>query len=174
MKNNTNDPWAQQKWLPGVLNQDQMQSIIDCKLFNVPYPKNARQEMGTSGIDLHISNEGYKLVNGTIKPSSKKSYKKLLSDRDFVEKLTLNKEGYYELLSSESYLFKIKESNLRKRIPIFYFYIKRNGSYFNIHLSSNYSRWIHCFIFSNPINNKPSYNIKASDSAFSCCLSMNI
>jgi dCTP deaminase len=109
MKNNTNDPWAQQKWLPGVLNQDQMQSIIDCKLFNVPYPKNARQEMGTSGIDLHISNEGYKLVNGTIKPSSKKSYKKLLSDRDFVEKLTLNKEGYYELLSSESYLFKIKE-----------------------------------------------------------------
>jgi dCTP deaminase len=58
---------------------------------------------------LHIDDEGYELLNGTIKPNGG-YFRSEFSNVSLFKKLTANKLGEFRLDSKTSYVFKVKES----------------------------------------------------------------
>jgi hypothetical protein len=63
-------PWKH--WIPGVLNKEQIEKLCNEGLINVgKLQKDALEE---SAIDLYLSDEGYQMKNGSVKPSSAYHY----------------------------------------------------------------------------------------------------
>jgi dCTP deaminase len=97
------EPWHD--WLPGVLSQRQVR-----ELFQRDYLRDALLEsIEYSAIDLHLSDEGYELVNGSVKPWGATSYLKEIGAAGLVEKLVPRSDGTYALAAKKTYLFKLRE-----------------------------------------------------------------
>jgi dCTP deaminase len=104
MKNSTT-PWKDERWLPGVLNKAQMISLMDAQLII-----GAKMDIDedASALDLHLSSEGYRMKQGSIKPFNK-SYRDIITDTIYAEILPKESDGSFLLEKEQCYLFKIKE-----------------------------------------------------------------
>lgn len=103
-------PWSDKRWLPGVLNKGQMIALMKAHLLLECDLENAEIniEEDASALDLHLSNEGYHMKKGSIKPFNK-SYRDIISDSEYADKLNEEKDGSFLLEKGKCYLFKIKE-----------------------------------------------------------------
>jgi len=115
---NSNSPWKDNRWLPGVLNKDQMLSLMDAHL--ITDADRASIGWDASALDLHLTSEGYEMIRGSVKPCNK-TYREILSDRYYSERL-IPKDGIsFRLEKGHCYLFVIKEKfhPYIKSTPIF-------------------------------------------------------
>lgn len=99
-------PWAQEKWLPGVLNKRQTIELIKSQLLQVK--KGFREDqIGYSAFDLRLSDEAFVLPNGTIKPC--KEFDRIIGDKYYTVPFTPDTDGIYDLIAGTSYLIKVEE-----------------------------------------------------------------
>ncbi len=96
-----------QYWLPGVLSKNQLFYLHDKHYLRGIL--DFQTAAGFSSIDLHLSNEGWKMSCGSIKPCGK-DYISFLQDPKLSTKITADDEGIFTLSKNECYVFKLKES----------------------------------------------------------------
>jgi len=99
-------PWANERWLPGVLNKRQLIALCDSNL--ISGVNTAEIERDSSALDLHLSSEAYKLKRGSIKPF-KKNYQRILSDSYYAEKYYPLSDEAFLLEKENCYIFRLKE-----------------------------------------------------------------
>ncbi len=98
-------PWAEECWLPGVLSKRQMRKLKETgHLLNIGNFDDAADH---SSIDLHLSEEGYKMVRGSIKPCGH-NYQVFLS-RPYALRMEPDEDGSFTLQKNNCYVFKLKE-----------------------------------------------------------------
>jgi dCTP deaminase len=100
-------PWEDENWLPGVLSDKQLKTLAD-----KGYISNADTDgIDYSSLDLHLTNEGFQMLKGSIKPFGKNSYYKFLSDKklNLAKPLDQDENGYFKLDKGNCYVFKLKE-----------------------------------------------------------------
>ena len=102
-------PWKERKWLPGVLNKKQLIALMEAHLLLDADLENAEKniEEDASALDLHLTDEGYQMLKGSIKPFNK-SYRDIITDNDYATRLK-KQNGSFLLKTGKCYLFKIKE-----------------------------------------------------------------
>lgn len=99
-------PWVKEHWLPGVLSKDQIKQLVDDVY--ITGLDNFNDAADYSSFDLTLSDEGYKMKLGSIKPCGE-NYVRILNNPDFAERLSINEEGYFPLEAKKCYVFKLKE-----------------------------------------------------------------
>jgi dCTP deaminase len=96
----------QERWIPGVLSKSQTNKLIDESCIgDVSDDPKSRDY---SSIDLHITEQGYKMLHGSLKPSEDHSYFKYLNDPNIAEKLEPDSEYFY-LQKNTCYVFVLQE-----------------------------------------------------------------
>ena len=101
-------PWKRGRWIPGVLNQQQMWEL--CK---EGYIRNitakSSEDLDASSLDLHIADEAFRL-DASIKPSriNGKCFGQLLDE--YGKRLPPKRDGKYDLDKGHIHIFKLKES----------------------------------------------------------------
>ncbi len=94
------EPWKE--WIPGVLNKAQtIQLCEDGYLKNVD-----KKSIGASSIDLHLTDEGYVLKEGSIKPHGAR-YHTFIKDK-YMSKLEPD-DDIFKLEARKTYLIKLRE-----------------------------------------------------------------
>ena len=109
-------PWQEDHWLPGVLSKKQVKKLIDREYLNGV--SNFEKAADYSAIDLTLSDHGYKMTSGAIKPcgSPKKNYSSFLHDSKYAQKLSPDQEGCFKLKKNECYVFPLAEKLTNKLI----------------------------------------------------------
>jgi dCTP deaminase len=107
------EPWK--NWIPGVLSKEQVIEL--CK---ENYIKNVKgwnsddkdiNPIDHSAIDLTLANEGYKMVDGSIKPTEGNSYRKTVIGNDSYATSHLEESnGIFSLEKKQTYLFRLNET----------------------------------------------------------------
>ena len=98
------EPWR--NWIPGVLSRAQMLELVSKDYIrSVDDPANSIDE---SSIDLTLSDEVYRLTEGSVKPFEKKHYLDTLMRWSLVKPLQPT-ESTYILEKSTTYLVKLRE-----------------------------------------------------------------
>lgn len=106
------EPWK--NWIPGVLSKSQVVEL--CK---EGYLKNVNNwdsddenanPIDHSSVDLTLSDEGYEVVAGSIKPTEGDSYRKtVLGNESYVTSLEQESNGIFLLKKQKTYLFRLNE-----------------------------------------------------------------
>jgi len=100
----TKEPWAD--WTPGVLSKDQ---IIE--LFRAGYISGAddiSSAVDLSSLDLTLSDRGYSMGGGAVKPCGGGFFKEL-ENEGLVQVLSATQDGEFCLEPRQTYLFKLRE-----------------------------------------------------------------
>lgn len=105
-----NEPWND--WVPGVLNRDQMRSLVDEGAVTVAGAVDGL--LDESSIDLTLSDDAYKMSHGSVKPVGERNYGWFLSKGDLAKKLSPEADGSFLLPTKGTYIFKIRERLARK------------------------------------------------------------
>lgn len=100
-------PWEKEYWLPGVLSNKQLKTLISKNY--IKGVNNVDKACGYSSFDLFLSDVGYKMKKGSIKPNSKKMYSEYLADNNLAEQITSN-DSIYQLDKNNCYVFKLEET----------------------------------------------------------------
>ena len=107
-----NEPWKD--WIPGVLSKEQIQEL--CKKEYIKNVKNWDSEnekenpIDHSSVDLTLSEEGYEMVNGSIKPTERDVYKRtILENRDYAKVHNAENDGIFLLEKKHTYVFVLNE-----------------------------------------------------------------
>ncbi len=99
------EPWK--NWIPGVLTKKQVKILCEKGYIkNVSKPNKA---IDHSSIDLTLSDEGYEMVNGSIKPGGFEYRTTILENKHYAQPLEPQKYGVFELEKSHTYLFCLRE-----------------------------------------------------------------
>lgn len=94
------------QWIPGVLSMHQIRELIaDDFIANT---SSAHGAFDYSSMDLHLTDEAYRLPNGSIKPSGTR-YLYHLKQSSSYEKLSLENDGAFLLKRQQTHLFKLSE-----------------------------------------------------------------
>lgn len=97
------NPWKD--WIPGVLSKKQMRILCESEhIANVPDTEKA---LDHSSIDLHLSDEAYEMIKGSVKPTGGR-YTRVKS-QGLAKVFTSGEEGLFTLQPKKSYLFKLQE-----------------------------------------------------------------
>src|ERR1035437_223347 len=99
-------PW--EDWIPGVLNKKQMRKLVRESILK-------SKKIGEASIDLTLTNEAYKMLRGSVKPSSGERYSVTLQNPILAERIDFRKDGTLTLDCDKTYVFKLAE----KLDPIF-------------------------------------------------------
>src|SRR5438128_8455041 len=95
-------PWRD--WIPGVLSKPQVLALCDAGYLTKTGDQPA---VDYSSIDLHLTNEGYELEGGSIKPSGR-NYLHFIEKNKLATELQPENDTF--LLNRRApYLFKIRE-----------------------------------------------------------------
>ena len=106
MGKNLKYPW--QDWIPGVLNKSQVTELCDEGIITVEGP--LESILDHSSIDLTLSDDGFRMSKGSVKPSPAHPYQWFLNKkRGLAEQLSAASDGTYELAARETYVFKLRE-----------------------------------------------------------------
>lgn len=100
-----NEPWKD--WIPGVLSKEQVKKLCDVK--HIKNVENPDKVIDHSSIDLTLSGEGYKMVNGSIKPGGFEYRTAILENPKYANEFKPNGDGIFELEKGHTYLFCLKE-----------------------------------------------------------------
>jgi len=105
-------PW--QDWIPGVLSKEQVQEL--CKEKYIKNVKNwdsknkGENPIDHSSIDLTLSEEGYEMVNGSIKPTREDGYKRtILENAEYSKVHEAESDGIFLLEKKHTYVFALNE-----------------------------------------------------------------
>jgi dCTP deaminase len=101
-----NTPWS--NWIPGVLNRRQTHVLCDEGLFTID-PEIRSGAIDNSSIDLSLSNQGYLMERGSLKPDGSKPYIYFLNKSEFATRLDPHEDGTFVLEAKKTYVFKINE-----------------------------------------------------------------
>jgi len=103
-------PWND--WIPGVLNKIQVKELSDVGLITVE--ASIDDLLDESSMDLSLSNEAFRMVQGSVKPSASYPYSWFLrKERKLAEKLQPNQDGIYILKAKETYVFNCARGSRR-------------------------------------------------------------
>src|SRR5579884_1700243 len=107
---NVDHPWK--KWIPGVLNRAQMKEICDRGF--ITGEGSLDEALDESSLDLSLSNEGYRMVQGSVKPPGTGSYgwyiqKEKLAERIYGTKIEPFGSEIFRLEAKSTYVFKLRE-----------------------------------------------------------------
>lgn len=98
-------PWKH--WIPGALNKDQIRKLCEEGLVNVGRLREGA--LDESAIDLYLSDEGYEMRRGSVKPASSHHYSWFLKRKELSRKLPKPRKGIYTLHAKTTYVFKLQE-----------------------------------------------------------------
>lgn len=102
--------WIEENWIPGVLSKDQLKKIIEGEfLLHTKLGEELENTSDYSSMDLHLSSEGYEMIQGSIKPCGGE-YKSFYSNKKLATKLKPDENGNFKLSHNSTYIFKLKES----------------------------------------------------------------
>ncbi|MBW2621636.1 MAG: 2'-deoxycytidine 5'-triphosphate deaminase, partial [Deltaproteobacteria bacterium] len=94
-------------WLPGVLSKKQLEFLYDNHF--IRGIDNFKKTTDYSSIDLHLSDEGWEMNRGSIKPFGG-DYMSFLDNPNLATKLNPEVGGGFHLEKNRCYVFKLKES----------------------------------------------------------------
>lgn len=100
----TDKPWCH--WIPGVLSKKQVIELCNADL--IRSVENPEQSVDDSSIDLSLSNEVYRLTEGSVKPFENKPYLDSLKKWSLLERLEPDGDIFH-LKNSTTYLVKLRE-----------------------------------------------------------------
>lgn len=102
----SNEPWK--GWIPGVLSNLQMEKL--CEEGYITSIKKTENvfKIGSSSIDLHLTDEGYEMFQGSVKPFGDR-YKFHVTRDELAKKLSPNENEEFVLEEKKTYLFKLCE-----------------------------------------------------------------
>jgi dCTP deaminase len=101
-----NTRWSD--WIPGVLNRPQTKTLCEQGLITI-HPDVVAGAVDNSSIDLSLSDEGFCMKRGSLKPDGSKPYIHFLNQSDIANKLKPEPDGSYILTSKKTYVFQLKE-----------------------------------------------------------------
>jgi dCTP deaminase len=93
------------KWVPGALSKGQLMQLCRPGWIEDVSFKND-DPIGYSALDLTLSEEGYRMMEGCIKPFGE-SYDQILKNKNFVK--PLGKRDSFVLEPKQTYVFRLKE-----------------------------------------------------------------
>lgn len=96
-------PWRD--WIPGVLRKSQIKELWDKGFIQGEGAPNLDQ----SSIDLSLSNEAFKMTNGSVKPPGESGYTWFIERENLGKRLESSSDGTFKLDAKETYVFKLKE-----------------------------------------------------------------
>jgi dCTP deaminase len=100
------EPW--EKWIPGVLNPAQMAELCDLGL--IIGNGSLKDAIDNSAIDLSLSVEAYRMVQGSVKPpGSGYSYGWFIKHNRLAEVIKPAQDGTFTLNAKGTYVFKLNE-----------------------------------------------------------------
>src|SRR5688572_6383518 len=81
-------PWKDERWLPGVLNKRQIITLMKAHLLLDAGLESAEDDIDedASALDLHLGDECYQMLKGSIKPFNK-SYREIITDIEYAKKI---------------------------------------------------------------------------------------
>jgi dCTP deaminase len=97
-----NGPWD--NWIPGVLNKRQMLELSKMKLL-----RGIDDVVGEASLDLSLSNEAYRMKEGSVKPTGSNPYGVHLSNEDLAERIEVEEGGVFTLDRQQTYVFKLQQ-----------------------------------------------------------------
>ncbi len=103
------EPWK--NWLPGVLSKEQVQELCSEGYLKevVNWDKRGKKNpIGHSAIDLTLTDEGYVMKKGSVKPFGDR-YLHQIRQEQLATELPKPANGIYKLERRKTYLFKLKE-----------------------------------------------------------------
>jgi dCTP deaminase len=95
-------PWD--NWIPGVLNKRQMLALVDEGILTA-----SNTAIGEASVDLTLTNEAYRMVQGSVKPGGDDRYSVILRNKKLAVKLPIPADGIFTLERQETYVFKLAE-----------------------------------------------------------------
>src|SRR5258708_23686464 len=98
-------PW--EEWIPGVLHKSQIQELYSNGLIITDKPQ--ALDIGACSIDLKLSSEGYRLKQGSVKPSCDYLYHSILADNRMSERVEASADESYLLQAKQTYVFRLQE-----------------------------------------------------------------
>jgi dCTP deaminase len=99
-------PWKDNRWLPGVLNREQIIALVDAHI--ILEADISSLNWDASALDLHLSENGYEMVRGSIKPFNN-MYGEILQDQYYTLAKTEETDGSFLLKKNSCYVFRVKE-----------------------------------------------------------------
>jgi len=97
-------PWD--KWIPGVLRNKQVYNLLDTYFIG-----SQKANVKASATDLTLSNRGWRLIKGSVKPSKGgDNYFENLQVSGLIEPIQPLENGDYLLDSKQTYLFELNET----------------------------------------------------------------
>jgi dCTP deaminase len=99
-------PWIDNRWLPGVLNFRQLDVLRKSRLI---LNSKGRIDPDSSALDLHLSDKGYEMRKGSIKPFEMRNYSEIINDPNYAKPLLIPKSKEFLLKKSHCYVFELKE-----------------------------------------------------------------
>ncbi len=109
-------PWK--GWIPGVLCKPQVQKLCEEDYIeNVANWKDDENgQIDYSSIDLTLSDEGYEMVKGSVKPAGIEYRRTILENDYYAKKLNADNDGIFNLSKGKTYVFCLNEKldKLRK------------------------------------------------------------
>jgi dCTP deaminase len=104
-------PWNE--WIPGALSNDQLfelceKGLITGRSFEL------QNGIDMSSIDLTLSDEGFEMIEGAVKPSGEDPYGWFIRTHKLGHKLQKTGDGSYLLRAKQTYVFRLLETLERK------------------------------------------------------------
>ena len=99
------EPW--EDWIPGVLSKEQVRKLCDAQ--HIKNVENLDEVIDHSSVDLTLSGEGYKMVNGSIKPGGFEYRTTILENTEYAIEFKPDRNGIFELEKGCTYLFCLRE-----------------------------------------------------------------
>ena len=105
------EPWKD--WIPGVLSKVQVRELCseghieNAENFDSDNPK--KTPIGYSSIDLTLSDQGYEMLTGSIKPSGIEYRRTILENRDYATRLKADDNSMFNLSKGKTYVFCLNE-----------------------------------------------------------------
>lgn len=104
------EPWKD--WIPGVLSKRQVEQLREKYIENVSSQINA---IDYSSLDLTLTDEGYEMLTGSIKPAGIEYRRTILENQTYAKKLNPDNDGIFNLNKGKTYVFCLQEKLDRLR-----------------------------------------------------------
>lgn len=99
------EPWDE--WIPGVLSKNQLDTL--CETPKITIEGDDKIKISESSIDLSLSNKGFLMLKGCIKPWDKVYFENLKKEK-LLKQLETQKDDSFHLFKRNTYLFKLREN----------------------------------------------------------------
>jgi dCTP deaminase len=93
-------PWD--NWIPGVLNKTQMEALVTEGFLTA-------SDIGEASVDLTLTEEVYRMVQGSVKPGNHEPYSVTLRNSSLAEKINFGSDSTITLECQKTYVFKVSE-----------------------------------------------------------------